>query len=259
MRYLDVADEIRSLIAAGDYGSGGTLPSEAELGRRFPASRVTVRKALEELRREGIVTSRRGSGWYVALDPVRQALGRFTTVEAAIEAAGVQARREVLDYRFEEPPASVGAALGLADREVVLRVERLTYADDLPFGLVTVFVPAALGERIARYDAEEATFYALLTRLGVQLGAAHQTITAAAATDRDVTLLDVRKGSPVVVCQRVTRDIEGSPVLYSEHRYPAHRTRFEVELPRVGSAGDGPVGLRVVNGVAEGSDAREAS
>ena len=247
MRYLEIADEIRSLIGAGEFGSGGALPSEAELGRRFPASRVTVRKALEALRREGIVTSRRGSGWFVALDPVRQALGRFSTVEAAMEAAGVTVRREVLEYGFEAAPPIVSQALVVTGGGAVLRVRRLNVADDQPFGVVTVFVPENFGERIARSDAETSTFYELLTGLGVELGSATQTITAATATEDDARLLAVRKGSAVLVCRRVTRDADGAPVLFSEHRYPAHRTSFEVDLPRVAPAGDGPVGLRVLH------------
>ena len=91
MRYLQLADAIRARVAAGDVGPGGALASEAELGRAYGASRVTVRRALDQLRREGLVVSRRGSGWFAALDPVRQPLGRVTTVEAAVEAA-VRAR-----------------------------------------------------------------------------------------------------------------------------------------------------------------------
>ena len=255
MRYLEIADEIRSLIAAGDYGAGGSLPSEAELGRRFPASRVTIRKALEQLRHEGIVTSRQGSGWFVALDPVRQALGRFSTVEAAMEAAGVAVRREVLEFAFEVAPPGVREVLGLTKRSSVLRVERLVFADDRPFGEVTVWLPSALGERITRFEAEESTFYELLTGLGVQLGAASQTIAAVSANESDAARLGIRKGAPMLVCRRVTRDTAGAPVLYSEHRYPAHRTTFEVDLPRVGPAGEGPVGLCLV----ETGDSVEAS
>lgn len=246
MRYLEIADAIRSLVAAGDYGASGVLPSEAELGRRFPASRVTIRKALEALRDEGVVTSRKGSGWFVAVDPLRQALGRFATVEAAMEAAGVDWRREVLEFVFEPPPPSVRSALGLPTSADVLRVQRLNLADGEPFALVTVWVPPELGERISRREARESTFYELLSRLGVRLGSATQVITAAVADDDDRRLLAVRKGAPVLVCRRVTCDVGGAPVLSSEHRYPAHRTSFEVELPRVAPAGEGPVGLRLV-------------
>lgn len=249
MRYLEIADALRSRIATGDYGPGGALPSEAELGRQFPASRVTVRKALEELRRDGIVTSRKGSGWFVAVDPLRQAIGRFPTIEAAMEAAGIEPRREVIDYVFEPATPAVADALALGSDDLVLRVLRLNYADDTPFAIVTVWLPVEIGERVSRYDAEAATFYELLARQGVSLGNATQTITAAIAGHDETTWLRVRKGAPILVCRRVTRDADGAPVVFSEHRYPADRTNFEVELPRVAPAGDGPVGLRVVDAV----------
>lgn len=257
MRYREIAEAVRELIATGQYGTGGELPSEAELARRYPASRVTIRKALDELRSEGIVRSRRGSGWYVAVDPVRQALGRFSTVEDALEAAGVGVRREVIEYSFEPASPAVADALDLRGDAEVLRVMRVNFADEEPFGVVTVWIPKVLGERMSRFDAEESTFYALLSRDGVELGAATQTITAGLATGADAARMHVRPGQPVLVCRRVTRDASGRPVLYSEHRYPAHRTSFEVELPRVAPAGDGPVGLRLIDAAGAGTTASE--
>src|SRR4051812_47604341 len=113
MRYLDLADALRARVAVGNHAAGGGLPSEAQLGREYGASRVTVRRALEVLRAEGLGTSRQGAGWFVALDPVRQPLGRITTIEAALEAAGAEARRDIVEFRFEAATAEVAASLGI--------------------------------------------------------------------------------------------------------------------------------------------------
>ena len=75
-RFEAVAQDLRDRIAQGRTGPSGALDSEAEIGRRHGVSRVTVRRALETLRDEGLVVSRAGSGWYVAGTPVRQRLGR---------------------------------------------------------------------------------------------------------------------------------------------------------------------------------------
>ena len=64
-----------------------------------------MRRALDLLRQEGLVTSRRGAGWFAAVDPVRQPLGRVTTVEAAVEAAGARPGREILAFGFVDAPA----------------------------------------------------------------------------------------------------------------------------------------------------------
>src|SRR5262245_28041024 len=129
MRYLDLAEALRARVADGRVGPGGALPSETELARAHNTSRVTVRRALDVLRREGLVVSRQGSGWFAALDPVRQPLGRVTTVEAAVEAAGAQAARRILTFGYVAAPARVAAALALATGDEVLEVERVNLAD----------------------------------------------------------------------------------------------------------------------------------
>jgi GntR family transcriptional regulator len=234
VRYLDVADALRGRIAGGTEGA---LPSEAQLGAEFDVSRVTVRRALEALRDDGLVTSRRGAGWFVAVDPVRQPLGRVTTVESALEAAGARASRRVLEFAFEPASPEVAKVLGLAADDEVLRVTRLNLADDEPFAIVTVWVPGALGAHLSRTEVERSTFYELLPRHGVEPGRVVQTITAAAATRDEARRLGVPTGSPLLACRRVTSDRAGRAVIVAEHRYAAHRTAFEVDFPWMQSTG----------------------
>ena len=230
MRSLDLADALRARIAAGGVGPAGALPSEAELARTYDASRVTVRRALDLLRREGLVTSRRGAGWFVALDPVRQPLGRVTTVEAAVEGAGAVASRRVLAFEFVRPSREVANALEIATDAEVLRVERVNLADGEPFALVTVWVRGEYATELSRGDVERAPFYDILPLQGVELATVHQTITADVADTRAAGRLDVEPGAPLLVGKRITRDAEGVAVLYSEHRYPAVRTQFEIDF-----------------------------
>lgn len=230
MRYLDLADALRARIAARDVGAGGALAGELELAREYGTSRVTVRRALDQLRQEGLVTSRRGAGWFAALDPVRQPLGRVTTVEAAVEAAGARPGRKILAFGFVDAPPSVADALKIDRDSDVLRVERLNLADDEPFALVTVWVRADAGADVSRADVERSPFYDLLPLRGLELGSAHQTITAEVASAATARLLACPPGAPVLLCRRVTYDAAGVPTLVSEHRYPADRTTFEIEF-----------------------------
>ena len=65
---------------------------------------------------------------------------------------------------------------------------------------------------------------------GVALGTVHQTIGAEIADGATARSLDAEPGSALLVARRVTRDTDGAPVLYSEHRYPADRTTLEIEF-----------------------------
>ena len=238
IRYQIIADAIRSRIAGGEFAAGRILPSEAELSETYGASRVTIRRALESLRSEGLLESRQGYGWIVAADPLRQDLSRLDTIERQLAAAGIRSERRVLGFRFGPPPPRVGSVLG---ERTVLEVQRLHLADGEPFARVMVWCPESLGAELSRADVERASF---LEQLPVELGGATQTIGADAASAADAELLAIPQGSPVLVAERITRSVAGQPVLMSEHVFPAHRTKFAVELPP--DDGALPPGLRLV-------------
>jgi GntR family transcriptional regulator len=239
VRYRAIADELRGRVESGELGAGRLLPSESELSGAYGVSRVTVRKALDLLRDEGLIDARQGFGWFVSTDPVRQALGRLGTIEEQLEQLGVGSERRVVEFRFVAAPARVRQVLGA---DAVLEVRRVNLADGQPFARVTVWCPEELGARLSRADVEKAPFYELI---GVAIGGATQTIGAAAANAADAELLAVPVGSPVLRCERVTRDVDDTPVLVSEHIFPAHRTEFVVDLPRF-EPSMGPSGLRLV-------------
>jgi len=239
IRYRTIADELRSRVEVGEFAAGRLLPSESELSRSYAASRITVRRALELLREEGLVDARQGFGWFVAADPLRQALGRLGTIESQLVASGMSSERRILEFGFVRASARVRQVLA---SDQVLQVRRLNLADDQPFALVTVWCPEDLGAGLSRADVERAPFYELLP---VPLGGAVQTIAAALAAPADAALLEVPAGSAVLRCERTTRDVEGRAVLLSEHVFPAHRTEFMVDLPTA-EPSIAPTGLRLV-------------
>lgn len=239
IRYRKIADDLRRRVEAGEFAAGRTLPSESELSASYEASRITIRKALELLRDEGLVDARQGFGWFASVDPLRQALGRLGTIEGQLTASGVRSERRILDFGFVAAPPRARAVLGSA---TVLEVRRLNLADGEPFARVTVWCPEDLGARLSRADVERAPFYELLTE---PLGGAVQTIGAAVVDPTDAALLEVPLGSPVLRCERITSTPAGRPVLLSEHVFPAHRTEFVVDLP-MAERSIAPTGLRLV-------------
>jgi GntR family transcriptional regulator len=237
IRYQEIAAELRARAASARAGS--LLPSEAELSAEFGASRVTIRRALELVREDGLIAARQGFGWFVATEPVRQRLEHLGTIEDQLLDSGRHGERRVIEFAFEAPPERVGRILGV---DQVLRVKRVNLADGEPFAVVTVWCPAELGASLSREDVERHPFYELLDR---PLRGATQTIGADAADAADAKLLGVPVGAPLLRCQRVTTDTAGRPVLLSEHLFPAHRTEFVVELP-LAEPSTSPAGLRLV-------------
>jgi GntR family transcriptional regulator len=239
VRYRVIADELRQRVESGELAAGALLPSESELSGAYDVSRVTVRKALDVLRDEGLVDSRQGFGWFVATDPVRQSLGRLGTIEEQLAELGVGSERRVVGFRFTAAPPRVRQVLGV---DTVLEVRRVNHADGQPFARVTVWCREDVGARLSRADVESSPFYELVD---VPIGGAVQTIGAAAASREDADLLAVPVGSPVLRCERVTRGVDGRALLVSEHVFPGHRTEFVVDLPQA-EPSISPSGLRLV-------------
>ncbi|MFK8024685.1 MAG: GntR family transcriptional regulator [Ilumatobacter sp.] len=238
IRYQEIADELRRRLADAPVGS--VLPSESAMSEEFGASRVTIRRALELVRDDGLIAARQGFGWYVEGEPVRQPLESLGTIESHVEGVGKLSERRVEEFAFEAAPARIARVL---DVEQVLRVKRVNLADGAPFAVVTVWCPADLGASLSRRDVERRPFYELLD---VELRGATQTIGADLASAVDAALLDVPAGAPLLRCQRITTDHSGRALLMSEHLFPAHRTEFVVDLPQAEPSMT-PSGLRLVD------------
>jgi GntR family transcriptional regulator len=248
-RFGQLAQELRSRIALGEFGDSGALESEAVLGRRHGVSRVTVRRALEELRDQGLVESRRGAGWFVAGSSFHQrlAMGTFRHASSAVADAGKQVVRHVVEFGYRPVSPSVAAGLGLSADDAALFSRSVRTVDDVPLDLVHEWVPARVAGHLSHDDAEGTGIWASLQRHGHRIASVRQTITAAVTTDDDAGLLDVSTGTPLLLVRRVAHEDDGVPLALSDHRYLAHRFSLEVEFRGWPSATNETPGLRTVD------------
>ena len=246
-RAAAVAADLRERIALGDVDPSGALQSEAALGLRHGVSRVTVRRALELLRTEGLVESRRGAGWFVAGASVHQplALGTFRHAGSAVADAGLRTSRRVVEFGFRPASDRVAASLRLDEGDDVLHVRSVRSVDGVPLDVAHEWVPGGLGGAVSRSAAQDPGTWATLLAHGARIDRVRQTVTAAVATDEDADLLGVTPGSALLLVRRVAHDASGAPVALADHRYLASRFSLEVEFAGWSAAGASePPGLR---------------
>jgi len=232
-RFRWLAAELRERIALGDFGRAGALESEAELGSRYGVSRVTVRRALEQLRDEGLVAARRGSGWYVvsgASFGQSLALGSFQHARSAVTEAGLPLVRKVTGYGYRSTPDAVARLLALPPGTEALRVQAVRHAGSSPLDLVTEWVPLEFAAPVSRSDAEDPGLWETLRRHGNSVDLVRQSIAATAASESVAGLLDVDVGTPLLLVRRLAVLGDGRPLALSEHRYLGHRFRLDVEF-----------------------------
>jgi GntR family transcriptional regulator len=256
-RFRQIADDLRERVALGEFGDQGALDSESALCARYTVSRVTVRRALETLREQGLVESRQGSGWFATGGSFHQrlALGTFRHAGSAVAESGRAMKRHVVEFGYRPASPALASALGLVDARATtdqaataadtLHSRSVRTVDGVPLDLVAEWVPAAIGGRVSRADAADPGIWASLQRDGHHVASVRQSITAGIASAEDAALLDVAVGAPLLLVRRLALDSNQAPLALSDHRYLAHRFSLEVEFNGWPGAGaDSPPGLR---------------
>jgi GntR family transcriptional regulator len=251
-KYQVVADDLRRRMQSGQYPPGALLPSEAQLTAAYGVSRVTLRKALDTLRKSGAASAQQGYGWFVASAPVQQRLAPSAGLDQApalegvhlerlLRDEGVPLERRILDFDVVRASREVKKTLN-ADR--VLRVRRLSVANKRRFARVTIWIPEDLATGMT-HEAAKTT--ALSDLLPVRCGSMTLTIAAGSLSSTDSRLLQMPAESPALECtQLTTEDATLRPVLLAHYVTPANWTEFVVELP-FADASSAPSGFRITD------------
>ncbi|MGH9138550.1 MAG: GntR family transcriptional regulator [Acidimicrobiales bacterium] len=215
--YHQVAEHLRGLIASGELAAGEQLPNEIELAQRFALSRPTMRQALDELVRDGLISRRRGIGTVVTPQHFRRGAG-LTSVFDDLLAAGRQPTTEVLSVRLEDGPHDVATTFGLADGEQLVALERLRCADGEPLVLMRNWLPSRYAF-LQEVDLADTGLYHVMRERGDVPVTARKAISACAAAQRPAQLLGVRKGEPLLRVRHVGYDARGRLLDVGDHLY----------------------------------------
>ncbi|RUX83487.1 GntR family transcriptional regulator, partial [Mesorhizobium sp. M7A.F.Ca.CA.004.08.1.1] len=144
--YLQLRKSIEDAVNRGLIGPGDALPSERDIATKADISRVTVRKAVQDLVKGGILVQRHGSGTFVAprMERVEQSLSRLTSFTEDMARRGMAVRSAWLDRGLYAPSPDEMMVLGLSSSELVARVARLRIANDTPLAIERASLSASV-------------------------------------------------------------------------------------------------------------------
>jgi len=231
---------LRGQIASGWLQAGARLPSEPELASSYGVSRVTVRKALGNLEREGLIDRRPGAGTFVTQARAQQPISAdLADLMANIVALGQTTKARLVSFGYEPPPARVAQTLGLASGDKAQRSIRVRSLNAEPFSHLTTWVPEAIGVRYNEADLGSTPLLTLLARSGVEVARAVQSISATRADPQVAGALNLEVGSPLLAVRRLLRDHDGRGVEYLEALYRPDRYELTLDMVRGPGAADG--------------------
>ncbi|MBM3599548.1 MAG: GntR family transcriptional regulator [Alphaproteobacteria bacterium] len=225
---------LREQILGGVYADNDLVPTEQELTRRFGVSRITAKRALDELAAEGLVIRRRGQGTTVASRLSVPALN--ANISGLLEnllMMGLKTKVRIVDFAYVPASEDVARALALEVGAEVQRAVRVRSLDGAPLSFTTSYVPGALGLTFGRKDLATKPLLELLERAGVLIGSADQLIGAVLADSTVAPRLGVRVGSPLLSVTRTVFDQHARPVEYIAILYRPDRYQYRMKLARV--------------------------
>lgn len=192
---------LRDRIANGTHPAGSVLPSENELTEAFGVSRITAKRALDELATERLVERVRGRGTLVtgqaaALIGARPIGASIDGLLENLNAIGRETAVEVIEFAYVAPPDFARQALALEPGALVQRAVRVRHLDGQPLSQSTTYVPEQIGRAYRAKDLEKSPLIDLLERTGLAVGTAEQSITATLADSLIAARLKIAVGTP---------------------------------------------------------------
>lgn len=224
--YMQLAQKLRQEIGDGKILAGEALPSERDLCALMGASRVTVRKAIELLIEEGMLSRRQGSGTYVT--PRIQAPGSYlTSFSEDAEARGETTTTHWMEKKKGFASEEEARLLDLTVEAPVLRLSRVRLADGEPLAIEHAVVPT---EMLPTADKLGGSLYKALAERGNRPISGQQKIRAALAGPNEAKLLGIEEGGEILRIERLTRRADGRPVELTRSAYRGERYEFVSEL-----------------------------
>jgi GntR family transcriptional regulator len=231
--YSQLKEILLAMIQSEALRVGDALPSEYELGHKFRVSRITVRRAIDELAREGLLVSRQGKGTFVAPPKIERPMTRMKSFSAATAAEGHRPGSRLLALRHDKVASHIAAALGVAKEQWVWVVERLRLVDDQPLGISEVYLNLPPDLYLTPTELEqEGSLWFILEKKGLVLARSEETIQAVSASDKQAELLHIKIGAPLLLIEGIVYSDQATPIEYHRTFNRGDRYKYSVQLTR---------------------------
>jgi GntR family transcriptional regulator len=231
--YFQLYSLLKQSILNGTVANGTQMPTEQQLAESFGVSRITAKRAMDELAAEQLVERRRGKGTHVIYEyaprPVQAPLiGMLEEIESMARHSEVQ----VISSKQLRPPAPIAHSLGLAEGARALFVTRVRSRDGQPFGHYASWT-VGLSKPVSRSELRTSPRLEIFRSQGLRITHVTQTISAEAATSELAERLNTTVGAPLISLIRhsyTTRRGKEEIVDYLHAHYHPERFQYQMDL-----------------------------
>ncbi len=231
--HSQIHELLKDRIVSNRLKTDQPLPSERELGDQLGVSRMTVRQAMDSLRKEGLIYKKTGMGAFVSphkLDIHTRNLNGFSD---EMRRRGMKPTSQVLSMQRIAADDEAVKRLDLKKGAEVFALKRLRLVDGLPMAVETVCLPTDLFPMLDKYDfAKKSLYQTLETKYGITFFSAAEDIEASLSDSETSGLLKVPARSPLLIVYRTVFTVDERPIEYTRSVYRADRYRASFFLSK---------------------------
>lgn len=231
--YRQVRDDLTRRIDAGEFASG-QLPPELELADSYGVSRTTVRQAILDLVRDGLLTRQRGRGTFVLPRVLVSDAQSLLSFGDEMKQHGVNTSARLISASEIAADAEVAHELHIHEGDRVFEIVRLGYGNGMPLVLRGLQFPAAVAPDLLKQPLQDEPIYTMLReRYNVVAAGSYQHFAAAAADEYVAKHLKIPKGAPVLSWRGIRVDVDKRPIARTWAYYRGDRFEFSVKQGNV--------------------------
>ena len=232
--YYRIKEHLKSQMQSGELKTGDKIPTEEQLSEYFQVSRMTARRAVNDLVNEKRLIRRQGVGTFVAEPIIDRQLSRLTTLTEELQELGYTGlHSKILSWRTHKALSPIASLLDIEPGAPILRIRRVRYTGELPIAVQTIILPEKWISGLQPEEIRSQSIYELVERkLNKKLDWAKQQIDAVAAANYYANWLEVAPGSPLFKVTRRAFLKGGEPMDIAVTYYRADRYSYQVNLYR---------------------------
>ncbi len=227
-KYHKTRELLLEKIRTGEWKVGDEIPSEQDLCSTYNVSRGTLRRAVDALVRQGLLTRIQGKSTFVAKPKIPIFSKGF---RADIRSSGQSANSKILYYEKRPCTDKIASLLSIANDQMICELSRIIEAEHEPIILEHVYIPCKYGENLSADDLLHTSLLDLLPQsCGVILKKAIESYEPTLLTQEEAHRLNAKPGNVAILDQAITFDINDTPVFVSNALIRGDRARVATEV-----------------------------
>ncbi len=223
--YYFIQEQLKNRILDGTYKPGSRIPAEPELRDMFNVSRITVRRAVEELCKEGLLEKKHGKGTYVRAGKIKRKMEHLMSFSQACKISNMTASSMIIGKSIVSASQIPGEET--LDFETYVYTQRIRLADGEPVMLENNYYPSPKYDFLINEDLSGSLYQLLENQYHISVtSSSNSYLDIVRADAAAAALLKVSKGDPLFFLHTEIFDSEGQ-LIHIGHQYiNADRYRF---------------------------------